>query len=142
VTKKAPAKKTTARKPTAEVTAKPVETIERGQVVLWSKADLLDPEDAGDEEHWWPIPEGIWREVNSVSADTNRYGEPVLVVEFASSSHSGDDFDERTYRPGTVLQTKPPTYRTHKVGSTLKVGDHIKIGDYEWIVHDDWLEER
>ncbi len=122
--------------------AKPVETIEPGHRVLWSKADLLDPQEADDEDRWWPIPEGIWREVNSVNTETTKDGEHVLVLEFTSSRHSGDDFDERTYRLGTVLQTKPPTYRTHKIGSTLKVGDHIKIGDVEWIVHADWLEER
>lgn len=36
----------------------------------------------------------------------------------------------------TVLQTTPPTYRTHKVG------DHITIGECEWIIHADGLEER
>jgi hypothetical protein len=139
--KKTPAKRPAPRKPEPEVTPKQVETIEPGQLVRWSKADLLDPEEADDEDRFWPVPEGTWREVNNAYPDT-LHGEPVLIIEYACSRYSGDDFDERTYRAGTVLPTQPPTFRTHTILSLVKVGDHLKLGDQEWIVHADWLEER
>jgi hypothetical protein len=139
---KAPAKKTTARKKAEPaVTPTPVEAIERGQLVRWSTTDLLDPQAAADEDRFWPVPEGLWRAVNSVTPETTADGTPVVTIEYACSRHSDDDFDERQYPPGAVLATRPPTFRTHKVGGTLAVGDHLKIGTEEWVVHADWLEQ-
>jgi hypothetical protein len=140
--KKAPVKKTAARKkPELPVTPTPVEAIERGQLVRWSTADLLDPRAAADEDRFWPVPEGVWREVNSVTDVTTEAGDPAVCIEYACSRYSGDDFDERRYPPGAVLPTRPPKFRTHKLGGTLAVGDHLKIGPEEWSVHADWLEQ-
>jgi hypothetical protein len=140
--KKAPAKKTAARKKTEPpVTPTSVEAIERGQLVRWSTADLFDPPAAADEDRFWPVPEGVWREVNSVTAETTEAGDPAVCIEYACSRYSDGDFDERQYRPGAVLPTRPAKFRTHKLGSTLAVGDHLKIGPEEWIVHADWLEQ-
>ena len=107
----------------------------------WSKADLYDPVEADDEEHWSQVPEGTWREVNGTFSETSTTGEPVITIEYAPRRYSKDDFDERQYAPGALLQTRPAKYRTHKVGGTFKVGDHIKVGRDEWVVHSDGLEE-
>ncbi len=139
--KKASAKKTAARKKTeSPATPTPVEAIERGQLVRWSTADLLDPQAAANEDRFWPVPEGVWREVNSVTAETTEAGDPAVCIEYACSRYSDNDFDERQYRPGAVLATRLAKFRTHKLGGTLAVGDHLKIGAEEWIVHADGLE--